>query len=59
MWVRAIIDKRYKKIIEKANGVSLEAIVSRDANGNVTDGDLLGFTFAVNQRPVNPRAVIA
>jgi len=59
MWVRAIIDKRYKKLIEKAKGVSLEAIVSRDANGDIVDGDLLGFTFAVNQRPVNPRAVIA
>ena len=59
MWVRAIIDKRYKKLIEKANGVSLEAIVTRDASGNIIDGDLLGFTFAVNQKPVNPRAVIA
>lgn len=59
MWVRAVIDKRYKKMIEKAKGVSLEAIVSRDANGAIIDGDLLGFTFAVNQRPVNPRAVIA
>lgn len=59
MWVRAVIDKRYKKLIEKANGVSLEAIVTRDADGNVIDGDLLGFTFAVEQNPVNPRAVIA
>lgn len=59
MWVRAIIDKRYKKLIEKANGVSLEAIVTRDLDGNIIDGDLLGFTFAVEQNPVNPRAVIA
>lgn len=59
MWVRAVIDKRYKKLIEKANGVSLEAIVTRDADGKVIDGDLLGFTFAVEQNPVNPRAVIA
>lgn len=59
MWVRALIDKRYKKLIEKAKGVSLEAIVTRDADGNIIDGDLLGFTFAVNQEPVNPRAVIA
>ena len=58
MWVRAIIDKRYKKIIERAKGVSLEAIVSRNLNGEITDGDLLGFTFAVDQRPKNPRAVI-
>lgn len=59
MWVRAIIDKRYKKLIEKAKGVSLEAIVTRDADGKIIDGDLLGFTFAVEQNPVNPRAVIA
>lgn len=59
MWVRAAIDKRYKKLVEKANGVSLEAIVTRDADGAIIDGDLLGFTFAVKQQPVNPRAVIA
>lgn len=58
MFVRAVIDKRYKKTIEKARGVSLEAIVTRDVNGNIVDGDLLGFTFAVNQNPVNSRAVI-
>jgi len=58
MWVRAIIDKRYKKVIERAKGVSLEAIISRNLNGEITDGDLLGFTFAVDHRPKNPRAVI-
>lgn len=59
LWVRAIIDKRYKRFIEQAKGVSLEAIISRDINGKVVDGDLLGFTFAVRDDPVNPRAVIA
>lgn len=59
LWVRAIIDKRYKKQIENARGVSLEAVVSRDDNKQIVDGSLLGFTFAVNQDPVNPRAVIA
>lgn len=59
LWVRAIIDKRYKRLIENAKGVSLEAIISRDANNKVVDGDLLGFTFAVKDDPVNPRAVIA
>ena len=59
LWVKAIIDKRYKKVIEKAKGVSLEAFVEKDANNKVISGDLLGFTFAVNDNPVNSRAVIA
>jgi len=62
LFVRAIIDKRYKKIIEKAKGVSLEAlldIVNTPDGGKVAaSGKLLGFTFAVNDDPVNPRAVI-
>lgn len=59
LWVRAIIDKRYKKVIkEKAKGVSLEALVTRDESGNIKDGDLGGFTFGVGCNPVNDRAVI-
>lgn len=54
LWVRAIIDKRYKKTIEKSKGVSLEAAVKRDLAGNVITGDLLGFTFGINQNPVIP-----
>lgn len=52
LWVKALIDKRYRRLIESSKGVSLEAIVDRDDNGNVVGGDLLGFTFAVNQEPV-------
>ena len=59
LWVRAIIDKRYKKSIEKAKGVSLEALMVADEKGKVVDGTLAGFTFAVNKEPYNPRAVIA
>ena len=60
LWVRAIIDKRYKKIIkEKAKGVSLEAAVVRDSDRNIIDGDLGGFTFGVVDGPSNERAVIA
>jgi hypothetical protein len=60
LWVRAIIDKRYKTLIkDKAKGVSLEAVLVRDANSNIVDGDLGGFTFGVNCNPVNERAVIA
>ena len=60
LWIRAIIDKRYKSMIKnKAKGVSLEALLVRDSDGNIVDGDLGGFTFGVNCDPVNDRAVIA
>lgn len=53
LWVKALIDKRYKKQLEKAKGVSLEAFVTTDPKtGSVVDGDLTGFTFALNQNPV-------
>lgn len=53
LWVKALVDKRYRKHIERAKGVSLEAFVTTDpTTGNVLDGDLTGFTFAINQNPV-------
>ena len=51
LWVRALIDKRYKKVISKAKGVSMEALIQKDTDGNVLEGDLLGWTFAVNHNP--------
>jgi len=51
LWVRALIDKRYKKAIGKAKGVSMEALITRAEDGQVIDGDLLGWTFAVNDTP--------
>jgi hypothetical protein len=60
LWVRAIIDKRYKKQIkEKAQGVSLEAMLLRDEDDNIVDAELGGFTFGVDCKPINGRAVIA
>lgn len=61
LWVRAMIDKRYKKMIQtKSKGVSLEATLIRDTDTNsIVDGTLGGFTFAMDAIPVNPRAVIA
>ncbi len=59
LWIRALIDKRYKKQIrERAKGVSLEALLTYDDNDNVVDGTLAGFTFAVEDNPANPRAAI-
>jgi hypothetical protein len=51
LWVRALIDKRYKKAISKAQGVSMEALIERDNQGNVLNGELLGWTFAVKDTP--------
>lgn len=52
LWVRAVLDKRYKRIVEKSRGVSAEALCSWD--GNVaTDGELLGFSFNVNTTPAD------
>lgn len=52
LWIKAILDKRYRKMLEKSKGVSLEAIVDTDDIGTVLDGDLLGFTFGINEDPV-------
>jgi hypothetical protein len=58
LWIKALIDKRYRRTIERTKGLSLEAVVTRNGN-SIVDGDILGFTFAVNDDPANPRAVIA
>lgn len=47
--IRTFIDKRYKKLVSAANGVSLEAIITRNESGRIIDGNLLGFTFGINQ----------
>ena len=54
LFVRAIIDKRYKRIIEQSKGVSAEAFCEWDDTETVAiDGDLLGFTFNVNTTPAD------
>ena len=59
LWVRLMIDKRYRSLIKKSKGLSLEALTTSDDNGNVIDGDLLGFTFGVNHDPAVPGSVVA
>lgn len=60
LWVKAMIDKRYKKAIQKA-GVSLEALMAPrdDPDSPYTAGDLLGFSFMLSGQAANPRAVVA
>lgn len=52
LWVKAYVDKRYKKIIQKSRGVSAEALCSW-ADNMATDGEILGFTFNVNTNPAD------
>lgn len=54
LWMKALIDKRYKKALQGKN-LSLEAVVTRDDEGRVVDGKILGFTFIVNDTAANPR----
>ena len=58
LWVKALIDKRYRKIIEKA-GVSLEAYISDSINNVATEGRLDGFSFMINEQAANPRLGVA
>lgn len=54
LWVRAIIDKRYKKVIENSKGVSVEAFITeKTSNDEILDADLLGFTFNINTTPAD------
>ena len=54
LWVRAMIDKRYKKVIERSKGVSAEALVTNWSDDNVgLDGDIFGFTFNVDSDPAD------
>lgn len=52
LWVKAFVDKRYKKIIQNAKGVSAEAFCSWEDNKAV-DGEILGFTFNINTNPAD------
>ncbi len=51
LWIRAIIDKRYRKIIRKAKGVSSEAFMTWGKNNKPTKGEVLGFTFNLLTTP--------
>ena len=46
--IRGWIDKRYKPLLEKANGLSLEAHVANRGK-TVTGGDLVGWSFMTDK----------
>jgi hypothetical protein len=55
LWVRAIIDKRYRNLINKSKGVSAEALITEvdDSDAKVLSADLLGFSFNINTTPAD------
>lgn len=53
LWVKLLIDKRYKNLIQKAKGLSIEGLVETDDRGFVNNGELWGMTFCVNQTPAH------
>jgi hypothetical protein len=56
--VSLAFDQRYTNHISKIKGLSVEAAVVRDKLTNTfKKGDLLGFTLAMNSRPINSRAI--
>jgi hypothetical protein len=60
LWVKLLIDKRYKNVISKAKGLSIEGLVQTDDNGIVNSGELWGMTFCVNEEPAhNGLAILA
>jgi len=60
LWVRAVIDKRYKKLIQNSKGVSAEAFITEtdDSDKKILKADLLGFTFNINTKPADSGAVV-
>lgn len=52
LWVKVFIDKRYKAILNKVKGVSVEAAGVLSDNQE-KDWDILGFTFNVNTTPAD------
>lgn len=58
LWLRLLVDKRYRKVMERAKGLSIEALLTKDSDGNLLDADFLGFTTIVDAQAADPEAVI-
>lgn len=55
--VSLMFDKRYERFVERVKGLSVEAAVTvNDATGKWEDGQLFGYTLAIDKNPVNPRS---
>lgn len=49
--IRGWIDKRYRAVLERVKGLSLEALIKRNKVNNnlVEDGEFMGWTFSTNE----------
>jgi len=56
LWVRAIIDKRYKRLIQRAKGVSSEIFYNNIQGKKISAAEILGFTFNVKSSPAEFKA---
>jgi hypothetical protein len=56
LYVKLLIDKRYRTKILQSKGLSVEAMVN--PGDSKTDGELLGFTFGINQQVAVPNTGI-
>jgi zona occludens toxin (predicted ATPase) len=56
--IRTWVDKRYRNIMKKVRGLSLESLVEYDKNDPnlVVGGDIFGFTLNVNSEPAYANA---
>ena len=52
LWIRAWLDKRYQKIVNKYKFLSIEATAKEDGNGFLVEPNYLGFTFTKNPQLV-------
>jgi hypothetical protein len=59
LWVKGVIDKRYKRFVSGVNKMSIEARIPKESQvGDCYDGgQVLGLTL-VDERAVNPRSFI-
>jgi len=56
LWVRAFIDKRYRRLIQKAKGVSSEIFYNNIQGKKINAAEILGFTFNVKSTPAEYKA---
>lgn len=45
LWIKAILDKRYKNHVSKFKALSIEAVGKRDSTGRILNPAYVGFTF--------------
>lgn len=57
LWIRAVLDKRYKNHLEKFKGLSIEAFADVE-NGEFKNAEYLGFTFTNNPKLKGARIAI-